>query len=51
MVRWQTTSPSSFFVKPSKGTPLENLYVSQQASTGTERCFAIIATNAVPARE
>ena len=43
--------PSSFFVNPSKGTPFENLYVSQQANTGMDRCFAAIATSAVPARE
>ena len=44
-------SPSSFFVKLSNRTPSENLYVSQQTTTGTECCFAIIATSAVPARE
>ena len=43
--------PSSFLVKLSSCTPSENLYVSQQTITGTECCFACIATSAVPARE
>lgn len=43
--------PSSFFVKLSNCTPSLNLYVSQQTTTGTECCFAIMATSAVPARE
>jgi len=47
----KATSPSSFLMKPSKGTLFENLYVSQHASTGIDRCEAIIATSAVPARE
>jgi hypothetical protein len=32
-------------------TPSLNLYVSQHTTTGIECCFAIIATNAVPALE
>ena len=43
--------PSSFFVKLSSCTVSEILYVSQQTTTGTECCFAIIETRAVPARE
>ena len=43
--------PNSFFVKLSNCRPSDNLYVSQHTSMGTECCFAIIATNAVPARE
>lgn len=44
-------TPSSFLVKLSNWTPSEYLYVSQQTTTGTECCFAIMATSAVPARE
>ncbi len=43
--------PSSFFVKLSSWMFSENLYVSQQTTTGTECRFAIMATSAVPARE
>ena len=43
-------APSSFLVKLSSWTPSEYLYVSQHTTTGTECCFAIMATRAVPAR-
>lgn len=54
-LRWKMPTKrnvqSSFLVQLSSWIVSANLYVSQQKTTGTLWCFAIIATRAVPARE